>query len=128
MGKPLLSDELWNRIADVFPPRPAQPQGGRPWVADRECLRGIVFVLRSGIAWSMLPVEFGCGSGVTCWRRLREWQGKGVWEKIRQHLLDELGEDEQIDWSRAVIDSASSRAVFGGSIPDRTRRTEPSRA
>jgi len=108
MAKPLLSDALWERIEEFFPPRKPKPKGGRPWISDRSCLTGIIFVLRSGIPWNMMPTEIGYGSGVTCWRRLREWQ------------LNELGQNGRIDWSRAVIDSTSSRAVFGGFIPGKT--------
>ena len=87
------------------------------WAAARLRSRvptGIVFVLRSGIPWQMLPQELGCGSGMTCWRRLRDWQQAGVWELIHFALLDWLARDDQIDWSRAVVDSCSIRAVYGG--------------
>jgi transposase len=67
----------------------------------------LVFVLRSGIPWQMLPHELGCGSGMTCWRRLRDWQVAGVWELIHFALLDWLARHDQIDWSRAVVDSSS---------------------
>ena len=89
-------------------------QSGRPRTPDRVCLKGIVFVLRSGIPWEMLPKELGCGSGMTCWRRLRDWQESGVWQLIHFALLDWLSRFNQIDWSRAVVDSCSVRAVFGG--------------
>ena len=62
----------------------------------------------------MLPQELGCGSGMTCWRRLRDWQLAGVWGLIHFALLDWLARDDQIDWSRAVVDSCSIRAVYGG--------------
>ncbi len=58
----------------------------------------------------MLPQELGCGSGMTCWRRLRDWQEAGVWERLHQALLDQLGHADQIDWSRACLDSASISA------------------
>jgi transposase len=75
---------------------------------------GILFVLRSGIPWQMLPQELRCGSGMTCWRRLRDWQRAGVWDLIHFALLDWLARNDQIDWSRAVVDSCSIRAVHGG--------------
>ena len=106
MAKPLLSDELWEVIEPLLPPQPAKPKGGRPCLSDRAALTGIIFVLRTGIPWEMLPQEMGCGSGMTCWRRLRDWQQAGVWHSIHQTLLDKLGETGTIDWSRASIDSS----------------------
>jgi transposase len=78
-------------------------------------LKGILFVLRTGIPWEYLPREMGC-SGMTCWRRLRDWQEAGAWERIRRKLLGELHAANLIDWSRAVVDSASLRALKGGRI------------
>ena len=114
MAKPILPDELWKIIEPLLPPEPPKPKGGRPRIPDRACLTGILFVLRTGIPWEYLPKEMGCGSGVTCWRRLRDWQKAGVWEKIHRVLLDRLGGADKIDFSRAVADSASVRAVLGG--------------
>ena len=90
MSKPLVSDALWESIKPLLPPEPPKPKGGRPRVPDRAALTGILFVLKSGIPWEMLPQEMGCGSGVTCWRRLREWQRAGVWERLHELLLAEL--------------------------------------
>jgi transposase len=105
MSKPLVSDELWTTIAPLLPVEPPKPQGGRPRVPDRAALAGIIFVLRSGIPWELLPQEMGCGSGVTCWRRLRAWHRAGVWARLHQTLLDRLGQADRIDWSRASLDS-----------------------
>jgi transposase len=113
MAKELVSDELWNTIEWLLPEEPPKPQGGRPRVDDRAALAGIIFVLKSGIPWEMLPQEMGCGSGVTCWRRLREWQEAGVWERLHKVLLDRLGEADRIDWERASLDSASIPAKRG---------------
>lgn len=128
MAKPLVSDELWGVIAPLLPVRPARPKGGRPPVDDRAALTGILFVLRSGIPWEMLPQEMGCGSGMTCWRRLRDWQAAGVWLKLHHVLLDRLGRANAIDWSRAALDSASVPAKRGVRTPARTRPTAASRA
>jgi len=113
MAKPLVSDALWERIEPLLPAEPPKPKGGRPRVPDRACLAGIIFVLKRGIPWEMLPQELGCGSGMTCWRRLRDWQAAGVWERLHQTLLDELGRADAIDWERACLDSASVAAKKG---------------
>ncbi len=114
MAKPLLTDALWERIEPILPPPKPRPKGGRPPVPHRNALTGILFVLKTGIPWEDLPQEMGCGSGMTCWRRLRDWQEAGVWDDILHVLLNHLQAADQIDWSRAVVDSASVRAVFGG--------------
>jgi len=124
MAKPLLDDGLWELIEPVIPKRPPRAKGGRPPVGDRETLTGILFVLKTGIPWEYLPKETGCGSGMTCGRRLRDWQAVGVWEKIHGVLLNTLQQADAIDWSRAIVDSASVRAVFGGRKPARIPRID----
>ena len=114
MAKPLLTDALWQRIKPHIPPEPPKPKGGRPRVGDRACLTGILFVLKTGTPWEYLPQEMGCGRGMTCWRRLRDGQTGGIWQKIWQALLDELGVADAIDWSTSAMDSCSVRALFGG--------------
>ena len=123
MPKPLIEDELWRIIEPLLPRRRKRPKRGRgrPRVGDRAALTGIVFVLRSGIPWKMLPREMGCGSGVTCWRRLKAWQRTGVWKRLHQVLLSKLRQAERIDFSRAVADSSSIRALGAGKKPDRTQ-------
>ena len=128
MAKELVSDKLWKTIEPLLPDEPPKPKGGRPRVDDRAALTGIIFVLKSGIPWEMLPREMGCGSGVTCWRRLREWQEAGVWERLHKVLLDRLGEADQIDWGRASLDSASIPAKRGARKPERIRRIRGKRA
>lgn len=107
MSTPLLPDALWNLIQPLLPPSLRRPKGGgRPRLPDRACLTGILFVPRSGIPWEMLPQELGCGSGMTCWRRLRDWQEAGIWQLIHFSLLDWLARYGEIDWSRAVVDGS----------------------
>ena len=113
MAKELVSDELWEIVESLLPEEPPKPKGGRPRLDDRAALTGILFVLKSGIPWEMLPQEMGCGSGVTCWRRLKEWQEAGVWERLLSVLLDRLGGDDQIEWERASLDSAIIPAKRG---------------
>ena len=119
MAKPLVTDDLWEIVAPLLPKsrprhRSRRRRGGRPRVEDRNVLAGIVFVLRTGIPWEYLPRELGCGSGMTCWRRLRDWNEAGVWRELHRVLLDKLNAADKIDWSRAIVDSASVRAMHGG--------------
>ena len=128
MAKELVTDELWEVIEPLLPEEPTKPKGGRPRIDDRAALTGILFVLKSGIPWEMLPREMGCGSGMTCWRRLKEWHEAGVWKRLRRTLLDRLGEANEIDWERASLDSASVAAPGGAKRAVRTRRTKANRA
>jgi transposase len=122
MPSPLVSDELWQIIEPLLPSAPLRPKGGRPPIPARAALTGILFVLRTGIPWEMLPMEMGCGSGVTCWRRLRDWQAAGVWDRLHRELLRRLRDADRIDWSRACMDSASIAAKRGDVPQVRTRR------
>ena len=125
----LVSDELWAVIEPELPrpKRRARWRGGRPRVPDRACLAGIIFVLKTGIPWEYLPLEMGCGSGMTCWRRLRDWQRAGVWKRVWEVLLDRLSEADQLDWSRAALDSSSVPAKKGEPRPERIRRIKANR-
>lgn len=122
MARQWVTDEFWKQVRELLPLERPKPQGGRPRVPDRKCLTGIVFVLRTGCIWNDLPAELGCGDGTTCWRRFREWTQAGVWPAVWRKILNELGRRERVDLSRAVIDSASVRAVFGGATRGPTQR------
>jgi len=118
----LIDDDLWTRIEPLLPkrrPRNRQYAGRQP-IPDRAVFTGILFVLRSGIPWNMLPKEMGCGCGSTCWRRLARWQRAGVWKRLHRVLLTELRRRGQLDVTRAIVDSASLRALRGGKKLDRT--------
>jgi transposase len=121
MSKPLVSDALWALVAPLLPVERPKPKGGRPRIADRAALTGILFVLKSGIPWEMLPHELGCGSGMTRWRRLRDWQQAGVWQRLHHLLLQRLQTAGRIDWERASLDSASVPAPGGASRLARIR-------
>ncbi len=127
MAKPLVPNALWAAIEPLLPLEPAKPKGGRPRVDDRTALAGILFVLRSGIPWEMLPSEIGC-SGMTCWRRLRDWQAAGVWARLHRTLLERLADADQLDWTRASLDSSAVAAKKGALPPARTRRIAANRA
>jgi transposase len=120
MAKKRVSETLWKAIAPLLPEHQRSPKGGRPPVPDRACLEGIIFVLRSGMPWQMLPTRLGYGSGSTCWRRFRAWTQLGVWPELHQRLLRVLGRRGRINLERAVIDSASVRAFKGGHTPGPT--------
>src|SRR3954467_4593681 len=125
----IVSDELWARIEPLLPKverRHRYP--GRKRLDDRKVLCGILFVLYTGIPWEFLPQELGFGSGMTCWRRLRDWHEAGVWQQLHETLLAELHAADQLDWSKAVIDSSHVRAMKGGPKPVRARSTAPGRA
>ena len=108
MAKPLLDDVLWNQIQVLIPaPKPRRSRyPGRKPIDDRKALTGILFVLKMGIPWEDLPQEMGCGSGMTCWRRLQLWHQAGAWQYIQQQLMVQWRGAEHVDWSRAAHDSA----------------------
>lgn len=119
----LVDDALWAQIEPLLPKRRSRRRryAGRKPIPDRAALTGILFVLRSGIPWNMLPKEMGCGSGSACWRRLARWQRAGVWKKLHAALLAALHERGHLDLERAIVDSASLRALRGGKKLDRTQ-------
>ncbi len=116
MAAPLVTDQVWGIIAPLLPaPKPRRFRyPGRKRIDNRRALTGIVFVLKTGIGWEDLPLEMGCGSGMTCWRRLQEWQAAGVWQHVWAVILTQLQAADQLDWSRGVVDSAPLRALKGG--------------
>jgi hypothetical protein len=77
----------------------------RPEAERRACSRDV--------PWEMLPLELGCSSGVTCWRRLRDWQEAGGWTRLHHELLRRLHDADRIDRSRACVDSSSIVAKKG---------------
>jgi transposase len=122
MAKKSVTDELWEIAEPLLPPEPPKPKGGRPRVPNRAALTGILFILKMGIPWVMLPKDMGCGSGSTCWRRLQEWRGAGVWRELHRVLLDRLGHHDEIDWSRAYPNSRSLSATRRARRSPRIRR------
>src|SRR5436309_12835362 len=125
----IVSDELWELVEPLLPVKERRFRyPGRKRLPDREALQGILFVLHTGISWTHLPAELGFGSGVTCWRRLDEWQKAGVWERLHELLLARLRAAGEIEWSRAVADASHVQAKKGAPRRARARLTEPETA
>lgn len=114
--KPLVSDALWERVQPLLPPIPPRRLRfpGRKPLDYRQIVTGILFVLKTGIAWDDLPAELGCGCGKTCRHYLRCWHQAGVWLQLHALLLAELNGADQIDWERALIDASFAKAPEGG--------------
>ena len=117
MARPLLPDELWELIEPLLPKWTPSPTGGQPPVSDRNALTGILFVLKTGIPWEDLPCEMNCGCGMTCWRRLRDWDAAGVWQKLHEVLLAELRAAGQLELAAMVADASYVRAFLGAPTP-----------
>lgn len=113
MKRALVSEKLWRELEPLIPRAEPSSKGGRPRLDDRAAFNGILFVLLTGMPWEDLPQELGFGCGMTCWRRLRQWQAAGVWERLHHALLHRLRQYDQIDWSRASLDSASVASPRG---------------
>src|SRR6516164_5578203 len=110
MAKPILDDELWALIEPLLPtPKPRRSRyPGRKPLDDRAVLTGILFILQTCLRWDLLPRETSCGSGMSCWRRLRDWQTAGVWDRLHEVLLARLRQADRIDWSRVVVGITAS--------------------
>lgn len=123
-----ISSALYQRIEPLLPVVTPSLKGGRPRLSDELALNGIVFVLRTGIPWEELPQELGFGSGMTCWRRLRDWQAAGVWHSLHLKLLAELRSADKLDFSRACLDGGSVPSPRGVCTPAPTPLTGASLA
>lgn len=118
-----ISAALLKKIEPLLPASVPSAKGGRPRVSDEMALNGILFVLRTGIPWEELPQELGFGSGMTCWRRLRDWQAAGVWHELHLKLLNELRQADKLDFSRFSMDGASVPSPRGARTQAPAQRT-----
>ncbi|GAD24607.1 transposase [Acidovorax sp. MR-S7] len=123
-----ISAALYKKLAPLLPIVKPSAKGGRPRLSDEQALNGILFVLRTGIPWEELPQELGFGSGMTCWRRLRDWQAAGVWHELHLKLLGDLRMADKLDFERFSMDGASVPSPRGGRTQAPTRRTGVSSA
>lgn len=108
MSRTELSDAQWSILAPLLPP---PSRTGRPRADDRRTLNAILFVLRSGCRWQDLPPTYG--SPVTAWRRLRQWEERGVWDRIWRTLLGTLDAADKLDWAQAFLDGSFVPAKKG---------------
>ncbi len=115
----VVTDELWSRIEPLLPvtQRRQRYPGRKRKISDRQAFCGILFVLHTGIAWEHLPKELGFGSGMTCWRRLHDWQQAGTWNKLHEALLAELNKEGLINMTYAVADGSHIQAKKGAKRP-----------
>jgi transposase len=107
-----IPDNLWNEVKNILPPEKPSETIGRPIVPFRKVLDGILYVLRTGCQWKMLPKEYGSGS--TCHRRFQEWIGKRVFQKLWIRLLEIYDDIRGIEWEWQSLDSVSVKAPLGG--------------
>ncbi|EHK89323.1 transposase [Saccharomonospora azurea SZMC 14600] len=124
MIEELVPEELWSRVEPLLPVRPPRRRRypGRLPADDRAALAGIVCVLKTGITWRELPREVAGVSGVTCWRRLRDWTEAGAFTAVHELLLDQLRALDRLDLDTVVVDGSHVRALKGG----RRRAPRPS--
>ncbi|MQY32052.1 hypothetical protein NRB56_76690 [Nocardia sp. RB56] len=121
-----MNDELWSVIEPLLPVKRAGTPGPAQ-MDSRRVLQGILFVLITGIGWEDLPQELGFGSGMTCWRRLRDWQAAGVFEQMHQVILTRSNAAGLIDFDRVMVDGSHVRAKKGvpQQVPARSTAPRP---
>lgn len=109
-----LLDRMWARVRPLLPPRPPHPKGGRPFADDKDGFAGVVYQLRNAIRWNDMPPCFP--SGVTCWRRHRDWTAAGVWPAVWKAILRELDDAGMLDTSELFLDATFAEARKGGRV------------
>jgi transposase len=115
----VLTNQQWQRVAPHLPEHLPSPKGGRPRADDRECLEGILWLLRSGARWQDIPVDLPSGS--TCWRRLQEWATEEILEQLQAVLIDELDELGELDLTELLADATFIRAKKGVRMSEKPR-------
>lgn len=117
--KPMLTDEQWEKIRPLIPPRLPRPKGGRPPAEDRACFEGILWVLKTGARWRDLPAEYPDPS--TCWRRLRDWHETGLLKDMWRAFLSELDAEGVLDWEETFVDATFIPAKKGARRSEKRR-------
>ena len=117
---PELTDDQWELLSPLLPEPVASPNGGPKPVPNRPVLEGILWVLRNGGRWKALPL--GYPSPATCWRRLDEWEEKGVWLDAWRIFLDMLHEQGRLNWEECFADGSFAPAKKGAMAWEKPRR------
>jgi transposase len=107
-----ISDDLWNEIKNILPDEKPENTIGRPVVPYKKVLDGILYVLRTGCQWKMLPKEHGSGS--TCHRRFQEWRELDIFDRIWTRLLQKYDTEKGIKWNWQSLDNISVKSPLGG--------------
>lgn len=116
-----IPDELWQLIEPILPPDKPLGANGRPRVPNRIVLNGILYVLRTGCQWKMVPHEYSSGS--TCHLRFQSWVRAGLFARIGRACLEHYDDLQGIDWRFQSLDSATvSAPVKGGTRPEETQQ------
>jgi transposase len=115
--QPMLTDEQWEKIRPLIPPRPPKPKGGRPPAPDRACLEGILWILKTGARWRDMPDQYPNPS--TCWRRLRDWEEAGVFKDMWRAFLSDLDDEGILDWEETFVDATFVPAKKGARQSER---------
>ena len=113
------TDEQWKRIKPSMPPRPVGRKGGRPWVDDRRCLEGVLWIIWTGCPWSELPLRYGRKS--TVHNRLKEWAQSRLFLSLWQVFLEQLDQRHRIHWEECFLDGTFAAAKKGA-----TKSAKPS--
>ncbi len=113
----LLTDDQWAHIEPHIPTHTPNPKGGRPRAPDRPCFEAILWMARSGARWKDLPADFPSPS--TCWRRVRDWQARGVFKEMWRVFLEYLDERDLLEWDETFIDATFIPAKKGASASGR---------
>jgi transposase len=115
-----VTEHQWLKLQPFFPKRPPGPKGGRKWIDDKSVFEALLWILWTGSPWEALPDSFPSHS--TCWRRLKEWEETGVWEKAWKVFLGELDEKGQLKWSECFMDGSFAPAKKGGIVSEKPRK------